>query len=65
MITGSGAADGVDVAASGGQVGAVDQPAGAEKSETLQKVVGRTAAGLGATATILGAVLYVFRARLF
>ena len=65
VITGSGAADGVDVAASGGQVGAVDQPAGAEKSETLQKVVGRTAAGLGATATILGAVLYVFRARLF
>ena len=40
------------------------QPA-AGGSAGLQKTVGRAAAGLGAVATVLGAVVYVFRARLF
>ena len=56
-------ADGVGAAAQGGEMTA-RQPA-AEGSAGLQKTVGRAAAGLGAVATVLGAVVYVFRARLF
>ena len=64
MLAASGA-EGVGVAAPGGQIDAVDHPATGAQSTTLQKFVGRTIAGLGATATVLGAVLYLFRARLF
>ena len=58
-------AEGVDAAAQGGQIGTVDQPAASAERSSAQKIVGRTAAGLGVVGTILSAVLYVFRARLF
>ena len=64
MLTAPGA-EGVDAAAQGGQIGTVDQPAASAERSSAQKIVGRTAAGLGVVGTILSAVLYVFRARLF
>ena len=58
-------AEGVDAAAQDGQIGTVDQPAASAERSSAQKIVGRTAAGLGVVGTILSTVLYVFRARLF
>ena len=49
-----------------GQNGSLRQPAASgDKSLTLKQIAGRTAAGLGVTATIVSAAVYLFRARLF
>ena len=62
VLTPSGA-DGVAVSQDGGSL---RQPAASgDKSLTLKQIAGRTAAGLGVTATIVSAAVYLFRARLF
>ncbi|MFC2597518.1 MAG: hypothetical protein ACFNXT_00460, partial [Actinomyces massiliensis] len=64
VLTPSGA-DGVAVSQDG-QNGSLRQPAASgDKSLTLKQIAGRTAAGLGVTATIVSAAVYLFRARLF